>query len=64
MSDQVKKPLTEPIKETCETEIETTAPEGDYKDVDLYIEFKSGPLKGMRYRICINYEDYHAVYCP
>lgn len=63
MAKQLKKPLTSPIKEKCEVEIETSKPEEDYMDVDLYITFKSGTLKGMRYRLCIDYEDYTEVFC-
>ena len=63
MKKQYKKPLLKPIKEECKVEITTSKPEEDFKDVDLYIEFKSGTLKGMKYRLCIDYEDYGEVWC-
>lgn len=58
-----KKPLTSPIKEECKVLIETGSPEEDYKDVDLTITFLDGTLKGMKYRLCIDYRDYKGVWC-
>lgn len=62
MKKQYKKPLKQPIRERCQVEITTSKPEEDFKDVDLNIEFKSGTLKGMKYRICIDLNDYHMVW--
>ncbi len=62
MAKQSKKPLLKPIKERCQVEIKTSKPEEDYMDVTLYIEFKSGTLKGMKYELNIDYEDYNEVW--
>lgn len=56
------KSLSNPIKQSAVVRIETTAPQENFKDVDLYIEFLDGTLKGMKYRIAIDYETYEHVW--
>lgn len=47
--------------EVCHVEISTGLQYEDYKDIDLEIEFKDGPLKGMDYTIQIDIEDLKQV---
>ncbi len=62
-SKKNKRSLTKPLKkEKCQVEISTSAPEADFKDVTLTIEFKTGTLKGQIYNLNIDYEDYHEVW--
>ena len=51
------------IKNTiCRAEIATTSQEDDYMDIDLTIEFKDGPLKGIKYKLLIDLEDGEIVF--
>jgi len=56
-----KKHLVEGIRETCTVEITTTDQKEDYMDVILSIKVLTGTLKGMKYAIWIDLQDYKAT---
>ena len=56
-----KKLLKKAIREKCMVEIETSDRVKGFMDIDLYIEFLDGTLKGMEYKINIDLKNYHEV---